>query len=368
HRHAEGRERRPGAQAMRPARRLVSLTAALLVAMSTAAAAQVPDWPTERPPRPLPARDVRFPPYEVRTLPHRLQVTAVLQHEQPGVSLRLIVRAGGAQDPAGKPGVAYVSASLLDQGTTTKNAEQIATTIDSIGGALASGAVTDLTFINAAVMKDNFGLGLDLISDLARHPAFAPEEIERQRQQIVSGLKVSYDDPEYLAGVVFDRLVYGFHPYGQPNTGTPASIAAITRDDLLAFHKKWFGANNAILAVVGDLTLEEAFAGAARVFGNWERVELPVTKPVDPPPPARRVVVIDRPGSAQTEIRVGNIGLPRKHPDHLALDIAGKILGGEGGNRLHRVLRSERGLTYGASADVNALKDSGDLVADTDCR
>jgi zinc protease len=347
---------------------------AALAALGTAlasvglASAQVQDWPTEKPPRPLPARQSSFPAYQIRTLANGLQVVAVSHHEQPAVSLRLLIRAGGSQDSANKPGVAYVAASLLDQGTTTRNAEQIASTIDSIGGAIGAGAGSDITFINAAVMKDSLGLALDLVSDLARHPAFSPEEIERQRQQILSGLKVSYDDPDYLAGVVFDRLVFGFHPYGQPDSGTPESIAAVTRDDLLAFHKRWFGANNAILAIVGDVTSEEAFSGAERAFGSWERVTLPSTKAEQVPPPTRRVVVVDRPGAAQTEIRVGNVALPRRHPDYLALDIAMKILGGEGGNRLHRVLRSERGLTYGASADLNALKEAGNIVAETDTR
>lgn len=349
-------------------RALTLVSCVLSLASAASASAQILDWPTERPPRPLPAREVNFPPYQVRTLPNGLQVVAVSHHEQPAVSLRLLVRAGGAQDPANKPGVAYVAASLLDQGTTTKTAEQIATTIDSIGGAIGSGAGSDITFINAAVMKDSLGLALDLVSDLARHPAFANEEIERQRQQILSGLKVSYDDPDYLAGVVFDRLVYGFHPYGKPDSGTPESIAAVTREDLLAFHTRWFGANNAILAIVGDVTQDEAFAGALRAFGSWERVELPPVKAEEPPPSTRRVVIIDRPGAAQTEIRVGNVALARRHRDYLALDIATKILGGEGGNRLHRVLRSERGLTYGASADLNALKDTGDIVAETDTR
>jgi len=349
-------------------RSLTSVSFMLAWSLAASAGAQILDWPTERPPRPLTAREITFPPYQVRTLPNGLQVVAVSHHEQPAVSLRLILRAGGAQDPANKPGVAYVAASLLDQGTTTKTSEQIATTIDSIGGAIGAGAGSDVTFINAAVMKDSLGLALDLVSDLARHPAFSPEEIERQRQQILSGLKVSYDDPDYLAGVVFDRLVFGFHPYGQPDSGTPESIAAVTRDDLLAFHKRWFGANNAILAIVGDVTSEEAFSGAERAFGSWERVTLPSAKAEEAPPPTRRVVVVDRPGAAQTEIRVGNVALPRRHPDYLALDIAMKILGGEGGNRLHRVLRSERGLTYGASADLNALKEGGNIVAETDTR
>jgi zinc protease len=203
---------------------------------------------------------------------------------------------------------------------------------------------------------------------VARHPAFASQEIERQRQQMISAMKVSYEDPDYIAGMVFDRLVYGFHPYGKPDAGTPESLAAITREDLAAFHKRWFAPNNAILAVVGDVTPEEAFKGAERAFGNWTRVDVAATAAAQLPEPTRRVVLIDRPGAVQTEIRVGHIGLPRKHKDYLALDLALKILGGEGGNRLHRVLRSERGLTYGAEADINAHKDAGDIVASTDTR
>ena len=344
------------------------LAAIAIAAMQSGASAQVAQWPSERPPRPLAPRPVKFPPYEVRTLQNGLQVIAVSHHEQPAVSIRLIVRAGSTQDPTDKPGVASLAATLLDQGTTSMAAEKIANAIDSIGGAMGTGSGSDLTFINAAVMRDSLNVGLDLVSDLARNPAFAQDEIDRQRQQIMSALKVSYEDPEYLAGAVFERLVYGFNPYGKPDAGTPASITAITRADLVAYHQRWFGANNAILAIVGDVTAEDAFAGAERAFGKWGRVEIGAIKPVDPPPPTRRVVVVDRPGSVQTEIRVGNLALPRKHADFLALDLASKILGGEGGNRLHRVLRSERGLTYGAAANVVALKDAGHLVADTDTR
>jgi zinc protease len=346
----------------------VAAAAVAALSIASLAFAQTAEWPTERAPRPLPARDVKFPPYQFRTLPNGLQVIAVSHHEQPAVSLRLIVRAGGARDPEGKSGVATLLAALLDQGTTTKSAEQIASSIDSIGGLVGTGATSDLTSITAVVMKDGLAFGLDTVADLARHPKFAPEELERQRQQILSSLKVGYEDPDYVANLVFDRLVYGFNPYGKPDTGTPESIASITRDDLVAFHKAWFGANNAILAIVGDVSLEEAFAGAQRAFGDWGRAESTPPKPVEPPPPTRRVIVVDRPGAVQTEIRVGNIGPPRKHPDFLALDLAINILGGEGGNRLHRVLRSDRGLTYGASADVHALKDSGNIVADTDTR
>ena len=349
-------------------RRLATLCALSIVMAGAPASAQVRDWPSERPPAPIAARETKFPPYHTRTLKNGLQVIAVPHHEQPAITLHLIVRAGGSQDPIEKPGVAAFMAGLLDQGTTTKSAEQIANAIDSIGGVIGSGSTSDMSSVTAVVMKDSFGLALDLVSDIARNPAFSQDEIDRQRKQILSGLQVSYEDPEYLAGVVFDRLVYGFHPYGKPDSGTPASIAAITRDDLVKFHKAWFSANNAILAIVGDVTADEAFAGAERAFASWERGAQLDIKPVDPPPPTRRVVIVDRPGAVQTEIRAGNIGLPRKHPDYMALNLALRILGGEGGNRLHRVLRSERGLTYGASAELHALKETGDIVAETDTR
>jgi predicted Zn-dependent peptidase len=319
-------------------------------------------------PRPLAVREVKFPPYEVRTLPNGMQVVIVLHHEQPAVSIRLLVRAGSIYDPQGKPGVASLAASLLDQGTTTKSAAQIADAIDYIGGALGTGAGSDLTFINGLAMKDSFGTVMDLIADVARNPAFAPEEMERQRKLILSSMQVNRTDPAYIANEVFDRLVYGFHPYGKPGGGTPESLVTITRADLQAYHKKYFVPNNMILGIVGDVTSQEAFAAAERVFGKWARAEIGAVKVVDPPPPTRRVVVVDMPGAVQTEVRVGQLGIQRKHPDYLPVELAFRILGGEGANRLHRVLRSERGLTYGASADIDTWKTAGDFVAETNTR
>jgi zinc protease len=325
-------------------------------------------WPSESPPKPLPARDVKFPPYQVQTLPNGLQVVAVLHHEQPAVSTRLLIRAGGSSDPRGKLGLARLAASLLDQGTTTKSAQELADAIDFIGGAMGTGAGTDLSYLHMIVMKDSFEVALRMLSDMARHPAFAPQEIDRQRQQILSGLRVSLEDPDYVANAVFDRLVYGFHPYGMPQTGTPQTINAIARDDLVAFHQKYFAPNNAILAIVGDVTAEEAFAEAKKVFGDWERHDVPAMTFIDPPEPTRRVIVINKSDAVQTELRVGHIGVPRKSPDYMALNLAVRILGGEGSNRLHQVLRTERGLTYGAQASFDTLKWSGDIQAETNTR
>ena len=339
-----------------------------VVFCASLASAQAVNWPSERLPRPLAARAVTFPPYEMRSLANGLQVITVLHHEQPVVSMRMLVRAGSVQDLPGKAGVANLAASLLDQGTTTKSAQQIADQIDFIGGALGAGSGSDLSFVNVVVMKDSFDVGMDLLADVLRNPAFAADEIERQTQQVISSLQVNRGDPDYVAGVLFDRLVYGFHPYGLPSSGTSETLAAITRADLQAYHRRNFVPNNMVLAIVGDVTSGGAFAAAERVFGGWPRADLPPLKTVDPPPPTRRIIVVDKPDAVQTEIRVGQLAIPRKHPDYLAFDLAVKILGGEGANRLHRVLRSERGLTYGAAADTEARKQAGDFVAETDTR
>ena len=329
---------------------------------------QAVNWPSENPPRPLSQREAKFPPYQVKTLPNGMQVVTVSHHEQPAVSVRLLVRAGAVHNPAGKPGVASMAAALLDQGTTTKSAAQIADQIDYIGGALGTGAGSDLSFVNAVVMKDSLGIAMDLMADIVRNPAFALEELERQKQQALSGLQVSRTDAAYVASSVFERLVFGFHPYGQPGTGTPETLARITRADLQAYHKAWFVPNNMLLAIVGDVTSDEALATAERVFGKWARVDLPALNVPEPPPSTRRVIVVDMPGAVQTEVRVGQIGIPRKHTDYLPMDLAIRILGGEGANRLHRVLRSERGLTYGAQADSEMMKLSGNFVAETNTK
>ncbi|MEO7192485.1 MAG: pitrilysin family protein [Vicinamibacterales bacterium] len=340
----------------------------LLVALVLPALSGAQGWPSEGPPPPLAVHRVDFPDYQLRTLPNGLQVLVVPHHEQPSVSFRLLVGAGAVQEPADRPGVASMVASLLNQGTATKSAGEIATLIDSAGGILGVGSANELTSVYGAVIKDRTDLALALASDLVQHPAFPADEIALHRKQSLSALQVGYDDPDYLANAVFDRIIFGLHPFGRPNEGTPQSIERITQSDLAAFHRTWFVPNNALLAIVGDVTVEEGFAAAAQAFGNWERRSVPEITLPTPPVAARRVVVIDRPGSAQTEIRVGHLAIPRTHPDYIAFDLAIRILGGEGANRLFGVLRSDRGLTYGASADFHAFRSSGDVEAETNTR
>ena len=170
---------------------LVSAVVLAAGAASVGRAQVVANWPSENPPRPLPSRPVSFPPYELRTLPNGMQVIVVMHHEQPEVTMRLIVRAGGAYDPPGKGGTASLVAALLNQGTATRSANEIADAIDSIGGALDTSAGSDVTSATVLVMKDSFDVGMNMLADVIRRPAFSPEEIERQRTQTIQNLGVS---------------------------------------------------------------------------------------------------------------------------------------------------------------------------------
>ena len=352
-----------------PRRWLVGILAVgVLVSTVRGSSGQVRKWPSERPPKPLEAETFTFPAYEMRTLANGLEVVVVPHHEQPAISLQLLVRAGCAEDPPGKPGVANLVASLLDQGTSKRTAKQIADGIDAIGGSLSVVAGTDVSIAGATVMKDSLAFALDLVSEMAREPTFSGDELRRQLEQLRSRLRVSYDDPDYVATVVFERLVYGGHPYAFPGDGTPASIERITRDDLVRFHEQHFAPNNSLLAVVGDIEPDEGFAAVETVFGGWVRREVPVPSDPDVPKPAKRVVVIDKPDAVQTEIRVGHVSIARGDREYLPLDMAIRILGGEGANRVQQVLRTRRGLTYAAGGDLNAYRMAGDISVETDTR
>jgi zinc protease len=344
----------------------IAIVAAVL--LPAGAGAQVRNWPTESAPGALKAKAVAFPPYQRRTLPNGLQVVVVEHHEQPAISIRLLVGAGAAYDPADKPGVANLVATLLDQGTVRRSARQVAEAVDAIGGQMQFGTGADLTFGYITVLADSFTAGLDLLSEVVRAPSLAPEELDRQRQQLRSALAVSAQDPDYIATAAFRRLVYGSHTYASTGAGTPESIDRITRDDLIAFHQRHYAPNNSILAIVGDIAAADAFAAAELAFGAWAQRDVQRLLLLPPSRPARRLVVIDKPDAVQTEIRVGQLGIRRNSNDYTDLDLAVRILGGEGANRLQQVLRVQRGLTYGASASLDAMRMLGHIVAETDTR
>ena len=308
-----------------------------------------------------------FPRAATRTLPNGLRVFVVTDHRQPAVAVRLVLMSAGAiHDPAGMSGIAAMTAGMLTQGTATRSAQQFAEAIDFVGGHINAGAGDDATGVSLTVVSRDLEMGTDLLSDAVLHPAFAQEELERQRQQTLSALRVNYSDPSFLASAVFDRRVYGASPYGLPGDGTPETVAKITRNDLMKFHDADYSPNDALIAFSGDVTPERAFALAEKYFGSWQKKEISQEEAAAPTPTAGlHFIVIDKPDAVQTQIRVGKLGIRRNNPDYIPLLVANRIFGGGYNSRLNTEVRIKKGLTYGASSSFDSNRFAGDFVADT---
>jgi zinc protease len=350
---------------------------AVLLALACAAPSLSREFPPDAPaPKPL-----VFPKPAIRTLHNGLRVLVVERHSLPAVTLRMVVKVGAESDPPDLPGAAELTAGLLNEGPLGRSAPQIAAMIDQVGGTIDTGADWDNSYGQISVLSDHIDLAFDVMSDIIIHPAFAPSEVERGRKQTLSALEVLREDPSYLADAVFNRIVFTGTPYGHPADGTTEAMRRITPENLRRFHADHYHPWRAVLAVVGDITADDAFAAAEKYFGNWESAGPPKQNEAGDTGSAsaagmireiqnekRQLYVIDKPDAVQTEIRVGNLGVPRNSPEFNALTIANQILGGPSANLLFRALRSQHGLTYGASSDLVAHARVGSWEAKTSTR
>lgn len=303
----------------------------------------------EQPPAPAPLRPVEFPAFHERTLKNGAQVIIVENREQPVVSVNLRLRSGAKHDPAGKAGVASFTASLLDKGTATRSADEIAESIDFVGGSLSAGAGDDGISVSTSVLTAFLDTALVLMSDVVRNPTFPETELEIERQRTLSGLQASLGQPQYLAERQFFREVYGDHPYGA--MPSPESVRAITRDDLVAFHATHFRPGNALFVVAGDVRPDDIVQRLERHFGDWQgAAPAKASLPAPAERSAREVVFVHKPGAVQAVIRIGHLLPPATHRDWVALDVAEQILGGGTTGWFFQTLRQEKGYTYGAYA------------------
>ena len=322
----------------------------------------VPQMPAAGAPRPF-----EFPKAASKTLSNGLRVFVVTDHREPAVAARLVLlSAGSVQDSPSMPGVAQMTANLLTQGTEKRSAREIAETIDFVGGTLQAAAGRDATTVTLDVVKKDVGVGMDLMADVVLHPAFAADELERQRQQVLSSLQVQYADPDYLATLVFGRTLYGGSGYGLPEEGTPATVKKFKRDDLTKFHDANYGPNEAVLGFAGDITVDEAFTIAEKYFGLWQKINVTASAPVESASTTgRHIWLIDKPDAVQTQIRVGKLSIRRNDADYLPLEVTNHIFGGSYNSRLNTEVRIKKGLTYGASSYLNAHRYAGSLSVGT---
>lgn len=319
-------------------------------------------------PAPLASKPLNIPkPYET-TLPNGLQVVIVEDARLPLVSYRLAFRAGSANDPADLPGLSSVMADMLNEGTETRTSKQIADEVARLGATLSAGVNSDYTTVAASALSMYGDEILDLMADLALHPSYPQNELELSRQNRKQGLLAQRAQPSFLASERLSRVLFGQHPYATISA-TPESLDAITREKLLSFHRSMFIPNNAVLVVVGNVKRDAVLKRANELFGKWEKGQ-PATENFSAPPArtARAIYIVDRPGSAQSNIVIANTAINRTSQDYFPMLVMHTVLGANASSRLFMNLREKRGLTYGAYSSLDTRRAAGTFRASAEVR
>jgi zinc protease len=308
------------------------------------------------------------PPKIQRTkLSNGMEVLLVENHKLPLVQLNLVLKSGWANDPSDKPGTASLTAELLDEGTTTRNALQISDAVRDLGAELTTGSSFDGSRVNLNILKRNLDQGLALMSDVVLNPTLPKEELERQRGIYLGRIVQEAKQPTVAALKTFLRNLYGpQHPYGQPFTGsgTEESIKTMQRDDLLNYYRSNYFPNNSAVVIAGDLTMQEATAKLEKSFGPWKQGQLQSKTIAEPPSVgSTKVLIVDKPEAPQSMVVLGYPFIRRDDPDYETLTLVNNVLGGKFTSRINMNLREEKGFSYGANSSFLALRSIGPFYA-----
>jgi predicted Zn-dependent peptidase len=325
--------------------------------------AQNPD--RSKPPELGPPPALKLPPIQHFKLSNGLPVVFMEKHEVPLAQINLLVKAGAAMDPAGKNGLANMTAAMMEEGAGPRNALQLADAIDFLGVDISASAGQHTSVVALHTPLSKLDSALALFADVALRPTFPQEELQRQRQERLTTLVQWHDQPRAIASVLFSRTLYGAkHPYGLPALGDEKTLRGFRVEDLKNFHSTYFRSNNATLIVVGDATSAVILPKLEAAFGKWEAGKIPTsTWPGVAQVQKRQVWLVDKPGAAQSEIRIGRIGAPRLTEDYFALVVMNTMLGGSFTSRLNQNLREQHGYSYGARSSFDFLPLAGPFLA-----
>jgi zinc protease len=314
------------------------------------------DVDRSRVPEPGAPPALTLPKLKRATLSNGLRLVVAERPDLPLVQLQLLVDSGFAADPPEAPGTASLAMAMLDEGTTSRSALEISEELDRLGTQLATAARLDVVSVTASVLKTNLEPSLRLFGEVILYPSFPQEELERQKKQRLAAIQNEKARPFGLALRVLPRLLYGEgHPYAAPlsGSGTEEAVAALTREDLVRFHRSWFHPNNATLIAAGAVTAAELVPMLEKVFGAWKPGRPPERKMPAPRPPQRnRIYLLDRPGAQQSVILGGHLAPPKSNPDEVAIEIMNAILGGQFTSRINMNLREEKHWSYGADTVI----------------
>ena len=319
-------------------------------------------------PKPLPPRPIAIPTPKETVLPNGLTLVVVEDSRLPLISYRLAFPVGGAFDPPELPGLTDLLAGLLPEGTTSKTSREIADEFARMGASLSAGASSDSTIVAASALAQFNDPVLDLMTEVILEPSFPEHEVELAKQNTKESLRQQRAQPSFLASEMLARVMFGDHPYSIV-APTPESIDRSSRDEFVKFHRTKLVPNNAVFIVVGDVRYEQIVKRIESLFSTWQRgEELLANFPAPPVRTKRAAYLVDRPGSAQSNIVIANSGITRTSPDYFPMMLMHTVLGANASSRLFMNLREEKGYTYGAYSNLDARRSAGTFRATAEVR
>ncbi len=342
----------------------VFMTMLMTAVGASTAMASAGDFPAT-PPAPGPAPKLSVPTPSTQTLANGLQVISVRRAGLPLVTAQLVLHGGGEMDPPQLAGLADLTANLLSKGAAGRTAPQIAAAVEALGGSLSAAAGWDQSAVGVTVTTPKLPQALGLLAEVARQPDFSAAELKRAQAQAIDDLRLSLSRPTALASLAVGRSVFGDGAYGHSRSGTPASIARISRNDVQHLHDALYRPDNAILILTGDVTPEQAQQLAQNSFGDWRKPATPLApRPVGmAASQVPAILLIDQHGAGQAGVVVAHAAPPRNDADYYVGIVANAVLGGSYSARLNEEIRIKRGLSYGASSRLQALGDAGMWLA-----
>jgi predicted Zn-dependent peptidase len=332
--------------------------------VATGSAQQPPD--RSKPPALGPAPALNIPAIQKRALSNGLAVWFVESHEVPLVQVNLVLQAGSSDDPAGKFGVASLTAAMLDEGAGARSALQISDDIEFLGATLSTTSSFDASAVRLNVPVRRLEAALPVMADVVLRPTFPQAELDRLRQERLTTLVQAKDDAAQVAPIAFARLVFGAtHRYGTNQMGTESTLKAFGPADLRAYHTAMYQPANATLVVAGDIRPDAVMPLLEKHFGAWRSAQAKPRAPLSQATQLTQpqVYIVDMPGAEQSQVRIGWVGVPRSTPDYFTLQVLNTILGGSFTSRLNQNLREKNQFTYGASSRFDMRLSAGPFFA-----
>ncbi len=327
-----------------------------------------PEMLRSQAPAPLPPRPISIPTPRETTLSNGLSLVVVEDNRLPLISYRLAFRIGGAFDPPDLPGLTDLLAGLLPEGTQTRTSRELADEVARMGASLSAGATSDYTIVAASALSQFNDPILALLAEVILEPSFPENEVALAKQNTKESLRQQRAQPSFLASEMVSRVMFGDHPYSVV-APTIESIDHFTREEFVRFHRSKLVPNSAVLIIVGDVNFDQILKQAESLFSTWERGDELVTNfPAPPVRTSRKAYLVDRPGSAQSNIVIANSGITRTSPDYFPVMLMHTVLGGTASARLFMNLREDKGYTYGAYSTLDARRTAGTFRAMAEVR